>query len=84
MGSGAGGGACGGPAPAGPHWRHSDGGRGQGPEPGGPESGSLGGRSKWDHLLRSSEVSAACQAPIPPAPPPPCPLTPGTQKKKST
>lgn len=50
----------------------------------GPESRELGGRSKWDHLLHSSEVSALCQAPIPLAPPPSsllCPLTPGTQKK---
>lgn len=37
-------------------------GRGQG-----PESRSLGGRSKWDHLLHSAEVIALCQAPIPPS-----------------
>lgn len=59
---------------------------GSGPGAWGPESRSLGSRSKWDHLLHSSEVSALCQAPIPLAPPPPsplCPLTPGTQKKKA-
>lgn len=33
VGSRAGGGVCGSPAPAGPQFRHSDGGRGQGPEP---------------------------------------------------
>lgn len=49
---------------------------GSAPRAWGPESRSLGGRSKWDHLLLSSEVSALCQAPIPLAPhqPPPSPV----------